>query len=222
MTPAFRPPSPSSVTKRIKVLHLCPTPSLGPCSRDTGQCRPFGSQVSPRGPAVLGCLGLPGPESASGSEAGMRQSCGSGHKGFLGGCAAYGILVPDRNRTCVPSAVKAWSFDHWTPPPPREVPRLPFSDAASDNGRQASSLQIPQEGLAHVASTVTLKQNERPCATGDASVCHPPFSPKRSFKTRASAGGQPAERHHPPGESRVHDLPRLVSPSHSCCPHRWV
>lgn len=81
MTPASRPPSLFSHERTSKRSHPLPhTPPGAPLQR--GQHRAVRAPVAPgyrpppeEGPAVLGCLGLPGPESASRSEAGMRQSC---------------------------------------------------------------------------------------------------------------------------------------------------
>ena len=76
--------------------------------------------VAPRsppegGPDVLGCLGLPGPESASGSEAGMRQSCRIWVQRLFFGLEAYGMLVPQQKSNLHPPSVKAQRSDHWTP-----------------------------------------------------------------------------------------------------------
>lgn len=153
----------------------------------------------------------------------MRQSCGIwAQRLFWGGCAAYGILVPRQESNLHPSAVKAWSFDHWTPPRPGKSQGFPSQMPHLTIGRQASSLQIPQEGLAHVASTVTLKQNERPCATGDASVCHPPFSPKDLSRREPVPGVSQQKGITHQGSPGSMTYLVLVSPSHSCCPHRWV
>lgn len=106
----------------------------------------------------------------------------------LGVVQPYGILVPRQESNLPLCSEAAWSLTTGPHPRPGKSQGFPSPDTASDNWPlKPLPFQIPQEGLAHVASTVTLKQNSAPVPQGMLLSATLRF-PQRSFKTRASAG----------------------------------